>query len=58
VSDHKEGETSIAHVKDSVESLKKIHLLTGIMHTMGMTRKIVSRVNMTSIWMQIHELHR
>jgi hypothetical protein len=39
VSDHKEGETSIAHVKDSMESLKFFHLLTGIMHTMGMTRK-------------------
>jgi hypothetical protein len=58
VSDHKEGETSIAHVKDSVESLKFFHLLTGIMHTMGMSRKIVSQVNETTIWMQIHKLHR
>jgi hypothetical protein len=58
VSDRKEGGTSIDHVQDSMESLKFFHMLIEIMHTMGMTRKIVSRVNMTTIWMQIHELHR
>jgi hypothetical protein len=52
VSDRKEGETSIAYVKDSVESSKFSHLLIGIMHIMGMSRKVVRQVNETTIWMQ------